>query len=319
MLPRLRSRLALPLLVAPLLAGALVACGPPPDRGLTRPVAVPATPYTQRDLIVAGVRLRYVDEGPRDAPVVLVLPGHTTRIEDYDDLVPAFVPHFRVLLPDLPGKGYSDKPVRRYDFAYYEETAAGFLDALGVSRADVVGGSLGANLALRLAHRYPERFRRVAGWAPGSAMPPHPWLAKVAEWAGGSYPVVRAALRIQSRYWYSDGFPGREEALREKFAHYDEVMGPGFAAMYSGMAADSLRTSLYDLAPEIDQPVLLLVGELDVAADIHSGVRRLGELLPNAEVHEIPGAGHSLLAEAPAELTSRIARFLGDGPQLKSN
>jgi pimeloyl-ACP methyl ester carboxylesterase len=291
------------------LAASAAGCGPPADPGLSRPRSVAVTPFEQRDVVVGGLRLRYVDEGPRDARALLLLPGHTSRIEDYDDLVPALAQRYRVLLPDLPGKGYSDKPVRRYTLAFYEETAAAFLDALGVARLDVVGGSLGANLALRLARRYPERFERVVGWAPGGAWEARPWLGRLVARAECCYPIFRAALRIQSGYWYSDRYAGREAALRDKFAHYDEVMGPGFVAMYVGMAADSISTSLFDVAPQIRQPVLLLVGDLDTGADVGTGIRRLERLLPDAELRVFPGAGHSLVAEVP-ELGAVILEFL---------
>lgn len=290
-------------------AAKLLACGPPADSGLSRPRSVAATPFEQRDVTALGMRLRYVDEGPHDARVALVLPGHTSRIEDYDALVPALARRYRVLLPDLPGKGYSDKPVRRYSLAFYEETTAAFLDALGVARLDVIGGSLGANLALRLAHRYPGRFERVVGWAPGGAWRARPWLGRVIGLAERSYPIFRAALRIQSSYWYSDRYAGREAALRDKFAHYDEVMGPGFVAMYVGMAADSVSTSLFEIAPEIRQPTLLLVGDLDTGADVLRGIRRLQQLMPDAELRIFPNAGHSLVAEVP-ELGEVILEFL---------
>lgn len=276
---------------------------------------MPATHFAQRDVRVGGVRLRYVDVAPaRGAPAdalpVLILPGHTARLEDYDALVAPLARGRRVLLADLPGKGYSEKPVRHYDYAYYEESAAGFLDARGVPRVDLVGGSLGAALALRLAHRFPERVRRVVGWAPGSLAEPHPWLARAFRLAGRFPPFVRLALRIQSRFWFSEGYAGREAALREKFAYFDEVMGPGFAAMYVGMAADSIGTSLLPLAPAIEQPTLLLVGSLDEGGGVQQGLRRLVPRLPHGELRVVPDAGHSLASEALGPLVAACEDFL---------
>ena len=254
-------------------------------------------------------RIRYVDEGPRDAPVVLLIPGHTSRIEEYDALVPTLAKHHRVLALDYPGSGYAEKPVREYGLAYYEDISVAFLDALGVGRAHLVGGSLGGNLVLRLGHRFPERFDRLAPWAPGSAWEPRPRLARAMRAIAG-YAAFRPIVWIQSRYWYDASFEGREEALATTFSYYDEVMGPGFLAMYFGMAADQVARSLFPLAPEIPHPVWLGWGDRDHGANMGEGVARLHELLPRSELRVFPGAGHALATEVPATLAAEIDAFL---------
>ena len=280
--------------------------GPPPQR----PRLVQATAFEQRDVRVGGLRLRYVDVGPLApprAPLVL-LPGHTSRIEEYDRLVPALAREQRVLVLDFPGSGYSDKPERDYDLRFYEDTLVGFLDALGVERANLAGGSQGGNLVLRLGHRFPERFERLAAWAPGSAWPARPRLAALLR-AVASRPLFWLVVRVQSRYWYSPDWPGREAALAATFRYYREVISPGFVAMYFGMAADQVGRSLFPLAPEIGQPVWLGWGDRDHGADMGRGVARLHALLPRSELRVFPGAGHALASEVPDELGAELADF----------
>jgi pimeloyl-ACP methyl ester carboxylesterase len=286
-----------------------LSCSAPADRGLTRPEAVPETPFVQHDVVVDGLRLRTLDEGPRDAEVVLILPGHTARIEGYDSIVPQLSVRRRVLLPDLPGKGYSDKPDRPYTFEFYEDVVIGFLDELGIERVYLAGGSLGGNLALRLAHRFPDRVDRVAAWGPGSAWTARPWLASFIR-AVGSYPLFWPVIRRHSQYWYREDNPDRERLLEETFAYYVEVMGPGFVRMYFDMAAASVGSSLFDIAPEIERPVLLLRGAEDEGAGIAEGIRKLERLLPDARLVEIPGARHALTTEVPAALAEAIEQFL---------
>jgi pimeloyl-ACP methyl ester carboxylesterase len=288
---------------------AVCACGPPEDADPTRPTAVPATPFEQHDLHVLDARIRYVDEGPRDAPVALLIPGHTSRIEEYDEMVPTLARRHRVLVLDYPGSGYAEKPVRDYDLAYYEDVSMAFLDALGVERAHLVGGSQGGNLVLRLAHRFPGRFDRLAPWAPGSAWEAQPRLARATR-AVASYAMFWPIVWIQSRFWYDESFPGRQQALDRTFAYYDEVMGPGFVRMYFGMAADQVQRSLFPLAPEIEHPVWLGWGDRDHGANMGEGVARLHELLPHSELHVFPGAGHALATEVPEALAGQIAEFL---------
>lgn len=261
---------------------------------------------------VDGMSLRYADLAPEvvddGTDTLLVIPGHTARIEGFEELAPLLARRHRVLVVDCPGSGGSDKPDRRYDLRFYEDTLVGFLDALGIDRAVPVGGSLGGNLVLRLGHRFPDRFRRLALWAPGSAWKAKPLVASVAGRLGRR--AFWPSVRIQSRYWYDPDYAHRQRDLDATFAYYREVMGPGFVRMYWGLAADQLRHSLFDLAPTIAQPTLLVWGDHDHGGGMGKGCARLAELLPDVRFEVLEGRRHSLEAEAPADLAALILDFL---------
>jgi pimeloyl-ACP methyl ester carboxylesterase len=273
---------------------------------------VTPTRFDQRDIEVDGMRLRYVDEGPTGEaggpePLV-VIPGHTARIEGFDEVLPTLAARRRVVVADLPGSGYSDKPERTYSVRFYEDVVLDLLDALGIDRAIPVGGSLGGNLVLRLGHRAPTRFPRLVVWAPGSAWPAKPMVAAALRRMPRAlfWPVVRG----QSRFWYSPDFPGRKAALADTFAYYREVMSPGFLDMYFGLAADQVGTSLFPLAPHVDQPILLMWGDRDHGGGMGKGVARLAATLPHVDFVTFRGARHSLEAEVPGQLGSTIADWL---------
>ena len=259
------------------------------------------------------MRLRYIDVGPTEqaepAAILLIVPGHTARLEGFDAMVPALAAAHRVLIPDLPGSGYSDKPDRVYDLTFYEDVLAAFLDTMGVADAIPVGGSLGGNLVLRLGHRWPERFPRLVPWAPGGAWKARPLVARITRVAGGRL-LFWPTVWIQSRFWYGRDYPARRAALDETFAYYREIMSPGFVRMYWGIVVDLLATSLFDIAPEIRQRTLLLWGDQDNGGGMRAGVARIHELLPNGELHVFPGARHSIEAEIPDALAGAILEFL---------
>lgn len=280
----------------------------------TRPRRARATPHEQRDVVASGVRIRYIDVGPTDGsaepgPPLLLIHGLSSRLEEYDALVPLLARRRRVLVPDLPGSGYSDKPVRPYTLEFCEEALLGFLDAARVGEAHVAGGSLGGNLALRLAHREPDRFPRIVAWAPACAWDPSPLL-------GGLLRAVRTralfwpSLWIQSRFWYEAAWPGREQALREAFVYYAEVLSEGFMRMYFDLGCEQLEQSLFGVAPKIRQPTLLMWGDRDHGMNMGAGVKRLVELLPRARLHVIPGARHSLANEVPGVVAQLAEGFL---------
>jgi 4,5:9,10-diseco-3-hydroxy-5,9,17-trioxoandrosta-1(10),2-diene-4-oate hydrolase len=279
-------------------------------------VAVRTTPFAQHDRTLLGLRVRMIDEGPREAPppgdaapVVVLIPGHTSRIEEYDGLVPVLARRHRVLVLDFPGSGYAEKPEREYSLRLYEDTVLALLDELGIERAHLAGGSLGGNLVLRLGHRVPERFERLLPWAPGSAWEASPRIAGVMR-AVSSYAAFWPIVRIQSRFWYRPDWEGRDAALADTFAYYREVLGPGFVRMYFDMAAVQVERSLFPIAPEIRQPVWLGWGDQDHGANMGEGVARLAALLPRCELRVFPGARHSLAAEIPDELAAALDEFL---------
>lgn len=286
-------------------------------RTRTRPSIARATSHEQRDLVTSGLRVRYIDVGPtdRDAPerTLLLIHGLSSRLEEYDALVPFLARTHRVLVPDLPGSGYSDKPDRAYTLPFCEDVLLGFLDQLGVGVAHVAGGSLGGNLALRLGRREADRFPRIVAWAPACAWEPKTLAARffrAIKTPFTSRALFWPSIWLQSRFWYEPSWPGREQALREAFAYYAEVESDGFIRMYFELGIEQIEQTLFHIAPEIRQPTLLLWGDRDHGMNMGAGVKRLVELLPSARLHVFPGARHSLANEVPADLAAVATDFL---------
>lgn len=286
-------------------------------RALTRPVRAPATRHEQRDVTVHGLRLRYIDVVPDavvdDVPLLLIH-GHSSRLEEYEALLPHLARRRRVLVPDLPGSGYSDKPDRDYDLRFFEDSLLGFLDALGIERAHLGGGSLGGNLVLRLGHREPQRFDRLAAWAPaGSWVPMRRW-ALLAQVMKRLRFMFWPSLWIQSRFWYRRDWVGRDQALADAWAYYEEVYSEGFHRMYWDIGHDQVTQSLFDRAHEIEHPTYVAYGDQDKALDMDRGVQRLAKLLPRAVLRVFEGARHSLANEVPEELGADVDAFLAAEP-----
>ncbi|MEZ5203304.1 MAG: alpha/beta fold hydrolase [Acidimicrobiales bacterium] len=173
---------------------------------------------------IDGMRLRHLDVAPRsgtaDGPPVLIIPGHTARIEGYLDLVDRLCDRRRVLVLDCPGSGESAKPVRRYDLRFYEDTLVAYLDALGIERAVPVGGSLGQPGA---ATRPPVSSSGSIAWCSGArarcGRPSEVWRRSPAPAAptrsGGCCSAHGSASRAAS---VRPGFEHRQH-LDETFGH----------------------------------------------------------------------------------------------------
>jgi 2-hydroxy-6-oxonona-2,4-dienedioate hydrolase len=276
------------------------------------PRAVPATSHPQKHMTVLdGIRLRYIDVGADEEgePPLLLLHGLASRIEEYEELVRALKKTRRIVVVDLPGNGYSDKPDRSYSLSFMEDAALALLDKLGIQRANVAGGSLGGNLTLRLGLRQPERFGKLAAWAPAGAWEPKRIWPHFLRLIHGKW-LFWPMMRVQSRFWYRRDWPGRERALEHAFAHFREVYCTGFVRMYYDLGFEQVTTTLFPAAPTIRQPTLLLWGDQDNGLGMGEGVKRLAGLIPSSRLVVFEGARHSLANEVPVPLAHAIDGFL---------
>lgn len=121
-------------------------------------------PFVPRYVELDGLRMHYVDEGPRHAPVVLMLHGEPSWSYLYRKLVPIVTAAgLRAVAPDLVGFGRSDKPVRREDYTYqrHVDWLRGFLRATNLEAITLLCQDWGGLLGLRLVGEHPELFARV--------------------------------------------------------------------------------------------------------------------------------------------------------------
>lgn len=110
------------------------------------------------------LRVHYVDEGPRDGEVVLLLHGEPSWSYLYRRVIPVLVDAgLRAVAPDLVGFGRSDKPAARTDYTYqrHVDWTRATLDAIGLDRITLFGQDWGGLIGLRLAAEQPDRFERI--------------------------------------------------------------------------------------------------------------------------------------------------------------
>ncbi len=121
-------------------------------------------PWAPAYVDLDGVRMAYVDEGPRDAPVVLLLHGEPTWGYLYRHMIePLTEAGLRVVVPDLIGFGRSDKPTAIGDYSYqrHVDWVTAFIDALGLADLTLFCQDWGSLIGLRIVGLEPERFARV--------------------------------------------------------------------------------------------------------------------------------------------------------------
>lgn len=146
--------------------------------------AIPDFPFAPhyhevRDALTGtALRIHSIDEGPRDAPVVLMMHGEPSWSYLYRHMIdPVVTAGYRVVAPDLVGFGKSDKPAAKSDYSYARQVAwmRQWLEGLDLRDITLACQDWGSLIGLRLVAACPERFRAVAlsnGGLPEGGPPP---------------------------------------------------------------------------------------------------------------------------------------------------
>lgn len=200
------------------------------------------------------LRIHYLDEGPRDGAVVLLLHGQPVWSYLYRFMIPLLVDKgFRVIAPDLIGFGRSDKPIEREDYTYARHVTwmSDFLSQMDLNDVTVFFQDWGSLIGLRLVAAFPERFSHVVlsnGGLPAGVIPPR--LGKLLQWV---YPFIKVvnADELPSRFKAKWAVPGflywrKYAAENPNFAIGDVMRVTG-----NGSLTDE-QIAAYD-APFVDQ------------------------------------------------------------------
>ncbi|MEM1414561.1 MAG: haloalkane dehalogenase [Myxococcota bacterium] len=126
---------------------------------------LPDWPFAPQYLEIDGLRQAYVDEGPRDGEVVLMLHGQPSWSYLYRKMIPVLAEAgFRAIAMDHLGMGRSDKPtaVSEYTYLRHNERLLRFIEALDLRDVTLFVQDWGSLIGLRVAGLNPERFARIA-------------------------------------------------------------------------------------------------------------------------------------------------------------
>jgi len=126
-----------------------------------RAAELEAAGTSNRFVSVDGVRIHYLD-APGGSPPIVMLHGLSANAYCFSGLVgEGLSPTFRIIAPDLRGRGRTDKPATGYSMAEHAADVIGLLDALGLDRVILAGHSFGGYVAIYLASKFPERIEKL--------------------------------------------------------------------------------------------------------------------------------------------------------------
>ena len=212
----------------------------------------------------------------------------------------------RVIRYDVRGFGRSP-PGPGADFRSYEDLGA-LLDSLGVARASIVGLSLGGRIAVDFALAHPERVERLVLLAPG--LSGFPWSRGDTAWSAAMERAVRARDTVAvTDLWLRSSYmaPAMENpALAPRLRELSLANSGAFLRASMGR---ELEPPAFGRLRELRAPVLVAVGTSD-DPDIRTIADSIAVQAPRARRLVLPGAGHMLNMERPAEVTRAVVEFI---------
>lgn len=252
---------------------------------------------------VNGITLGYDDVG--SGPAVVLLHGFPLSRRMWEPQVaPLVAAGFRVIIPDLRGFGESEAPAGGYDMNTFADDVVALLNYLGVGRAVVGGMSMGGYVLLNLLERYRPRVA-AAGFfvtrSRGDDVAEKRRRSELAELAarGEAGRVVDTLASLL--------FEGVRPQTVGEARRWMEAVAP--AALSGGLLAMCNRRDYTVQVRSCGLPALVVGAEKDrCMAPEHS--RYLAAALPNCTSSIIPGAGHMVNMERPAEFNACLLAFL---------
>ena len=290
------TRLIMPVLVSALLMSA------------ARAYAQDAT-VTPKDVMVYGMKIHYLEAG-RGAPVIL-LHGSGGEGARWMPTIRGLASTHRVLALDQIGFGASDKPPANFHTGVFSGFLQGFMKAIGIPKATLIGQSMGAGVALYFSIHHPEMVDRLVlvnggGFRSADAAPRSPspidWHARQIANAG----TLEESREYLEKLYYDDAFVTDELVesnliLRLRSAYTVE------SASRAGERGLGVTTEEEVRALRV--PTLLLWGKEDVLSG-PANADRLNAAISGSRKMFIEKAGHYPFIEQPAQFNKAVLEFL---------
>ncbi len=270
------------------------------------------------------LRMAWVQDGPEDGEVVLLLHGEPSWSFLYRTMLPVLAGHgLRAIAPDLVGFGRSDKPADTAEHSYarhVEWVRALVFDVLELRHVTLVGQDWGGLIGLRLAAEHPSRFSRIVaantGLPTGDQDMPPVWHrfreavqnAATLDIARFVQSGCRTELSAQVRAGYDAPFPD------ESYQAGPKAM-PGLVPYRADNPASAANRAAWAVLTTSDTPLLVAFSDGDPITAAMGPI--LQRTIPGARGRRHPvitGAGHFLQEDAGPELAEHIAAFVASTP-----
>ncbi len=254
---------------------------------------------------IGGHKIRYLESGNSDKTLVLIH-GLGASAERWEQVMPIFAEKFRVVIPDLIGFGYSDKPLADYTIDFFSNFLKDFLESANITRTHLIGSSLGGQITAEFTASNPKTVEKLILVSPSGVMKqstpaldayimaalyPNPQNAKNAfEMMEGSGESIDERI--------VNGFIERMTLPNAKLAFMSTVLGLKNAEIITKKLTSILTQTM------------LIWGSVDPVIPIHHADDFISSL-KDCRFVRMDGCGHTPYVQQPRAFSEKVLDFLG--------
>jgi 3-oxoadipate enol-lactonase len=259
---------------------------------------------------VNGVKLYYELHG--EGEPVLLIPGLGSDAATWGTFLEQH--RYRFIVLENRGSSRSSKPVGPYSTEIMASDAAALLAHLGISRAHVIGKSMGGMIAQWVAVRYPERIHSLV--LASSVLKHDAYgeelleLAEIVARKAGLFQTYRQAFLLSYSREYCENY---RERLKEAEALINQMGSDEMIVGYLGQCAACRSHDSTEIARRIQCPTMVIVGKNDLITPA-SQSSEIAAAIPNSQLVIHPHGGHGFWREFASEVDPIVADFLSQHP-----
>ncbi|MFQ5475999.1 MAG: alpha/beta fold hydrolase [Nitrosopumilus sp.] len=257
----------------------------------------------EKFLQIDGHKIRYLESGDSKNTLVLVH-GLGASAERWDQVIPLFADDFRVIVPDLIGFGYSDKPLVDYTPEFFSEFLKKFFDASEIKQPNLIGSSLGGQVCAEFAASHPQDIEKLILVSPSGAMK-QSTPALDAYIMAALYPNEQSAKNAFEMMECSgnevdqnvvNGFIERMQLPNAKLAFMSTLLG----LKNSELISSKLQT--------ISTPTMIIWGSDDPVIPINHADSFVSAI-QDCRFFRMDGCGHTPYVQDPHVFASKVIEF----------
>jgi len=255
-----------------------------------------------------GQKLYYEVHG--EGEPLLLIQGLGNDCTGWMAQIPAFAEHFKVIAFDNRDVGRSSEAKGPYTITDMAKDTAGLMDAIGIEKAHILGGSMGGTIAQELVIAHPEKVDKlVLACTMGHFARFRIFMLEPAVFIKDRDPENKVFIG-QLLFWcMTHDFLKNAEAVDQMMAMMRNPPFPQSPEAFSRQA-DATRTfDALDRLGNVKVPTLVLVGDQDILTPPW-GARELADAIPDAELRILEGGAHGFFWEIPEKTNQAIIEFL---------
>jgi 3-oxoadipate enol-lactonase len=250
------------------------------------------------------VELKHYEQGPPEAPPVLLAPSLGTTLAMWDHLAESLAPRYRVIRFDTRGHGASPAPAGPYTVGELAADVVALADLLEIDRFAVVGLSLGGAIAEVLALEYAPRVSALVLACTGPSFgDPQNWRERASRVRAEG---MRWLVGPTTQRWFTPAFVHEHRVEADRLLEMIADSNPeGYAACCDALADYDVTARL----PEISAPTRVIAGRHDEVSPPEVA-RSMVEALPDADLVVLEDASHIANVAQPAAFDRAVREHL---------